>query len=253
MHPPSADRDPASPPLPDTADVASLAGVPGIQLQPEEPTVATWRADSVPGLLKRIRAFAGRISGRPIIVAVDGRGGSGKSALTDRLLELEPHAGVLHVDDLDWNEPLFDWEELLVRALGELCATGALDLVPPAWPRHGRDGSILIPAGAPIVFVEGTGAGMRAVTGLIDVHLWVQTDYSIAERRGIGRDIEEGANGDAKDTVEFWHSWQAAERRFFAEDRPWERAHLIVCGQALPGIAPEDLAWAPGPLTAPED
>lgn len=98
--------------------------------------------------------------------------------------------------------------------------------------------------------VEGTGAGMRAVTDLLDRHVWVQSDDDVAETRGIVRDTEEGVNGDAEETVAFWHYWMDVERRFFSADKPWLRADVIVSGEALPGLLPGETAWAQGPLPA---
>lgn len=99
------------------------------------------------------------------------------------------------------------------------------------------------------MIVEGTGSGMRAVADLVDVHIWMQTDDDVAERRGIARDTRDGTNGDAEESVRFWHWWMSGERPFFAADRPWERARFIVSGQALPGLADGEIAWADGPLT----
>ena len=56
-------------------------------------------------------------------------------------------------------------------------------------------------------------------------------------------------NGDVEESVCFWHWWMSGERPFFAADRPWERARFIVSGQALPGLADGEIAWADGPLT----
>ena len=80
------------------------------------------------------------------------------------------------------------------------------------------------------VIVEGTGAGLQAIRGLIDLHVWVQTGDDVTEHRDISRDIAEGTNGNAEESVRFWHAWMAAERPFFAADRPWERADMIVSG-----------------------
>ena len=79
-------------------------------------------------------------------------------------------------------------------------------------------------------------------------HVWVQTGDDVAERRGISRDIEEGVNGDAEESVRFWHWWMAGERTFFTKDRPWERADVIVSGDAPAGVEPGEIAWIPGPL-----
>ena len=220
-------------------------------LQPEEPPVPDWYASDERAFADHVLAVLSRVAhptGRPGIIAVDGRSGSGKTTVTSRLTSVVPDAQVLHIDDLDWNEPLFGWDHLLVSALGELRRNGSLDFTPPAWPRHGREGSIAVAAGAPFVVVEGTGAGMRAVADLIDVCIWVQTDDDAAEERGIRRDTEEGTNGDAEESVRFWHWWMAGERAFFAADRPWERAHLIVSGERLPGLGDNEIAWAEGPI-----
>ena len=50
--------------------------------------------------------------------------------------------------------------------------------------------------------------------------------------------------------MRFWHWWMAGERLFFAKDRPWRRADLIVSGDAPAGVEQGEIAWAPGPLLA---
>jgi len=80
------------------------------------------------------------------------------------------------------------------------------------------------------VIVEGVGAGRRELTDLIDVLVWVQSDYAEAERLGIARDIASGVNGDAEAAVEFWHTWMAVEVPFLERDRPWQRATIITAG-----------------------
>ena len=221
-----------------------------IELQPEEPAVTQWRVSATDELVAHLLSLVGTPQGRPAIIAVDGRGGSGKTTLTTALTAAVPGAQAFHLDDLIWNEPLYDWDQLYVDTLTQLRRAGSLDLVPDKWREHGREGSIRIPAGSPLVLVEGTGAGLAAVRSLIDAHVWVQTGDDVAERRGIKRDIAEGVNGDAEESVRFWHWWMAGERLFFAKDRPWRRADVIVSGDAPAGVEPGEIAWAPGPLLA---
>ena len=221
-----------------------------IQLQPEEPAVTQWQVSATDDLVAHLLSLVGTPQGRPAIIAVDGRGGSGKTTLTTALAAAVPGAQAFHLDDLIWNEPLYDWDQLYVDTLTQLRRAGSLDLVPDKWREHGREGSIRIPAGSPLVLVEGTGAGLAAVRSLIDAHVWVQTGDDVAERRGIKRDIAEGVNGDAEESVRFWHWWMAGERPFFAKDRPWRRADVIVSGDAPTGVGPGEFAWTPGPLLA---
>ena len=221
-----------------------------IELQPEEPAVLQWQVSATDELVAHLLSLVGTPQGRPAIIAVDGRGGSGKTTLTTALAAAVPGAQTFHLDDLIWNEPLYDWDQLYVDTLTQLRRAGSLDLVPDKWREHGREGSIRIPAGSPLVLVEGTGAGLAAVRSLIDAHVWVQTGDDVAERRGIKRDIAEGVNGDAEESVRFWHWWMAGERPFFAKDRPWQRADVIVSGDAPTGVGPGEIAWTPGPLLA---
>jgi len=224
-----------------------------ITLQPCEPAVAAWGITTPDELLQRIRILTGTPQRRPAVVAVDGRSGSGKTTLATRLQALEQGAAILHVDDLSWNEPLCGWDEVLRQALRQLQGTGELDFTPPAWQRHGRAGSLRIPAGTPMVIVEGTGSGMRAVADLVDAHLWVQTDENTAEERGIGRDIRAGTNGNEVESIAFWKAWMRAERPFFAADKPWERADMIVSGEAFPELTEGEIAWVDGPLSGPRE
>ncbi|WP_250445651.1 hypothetical protein [Actinotalea sp. C106] len=119
---------------------------------------------------------------------------------------------------------------------------------PPAWAQHARDGTIEVPAGLDLVVVEGVGASQRELGDLIDATVWVQSDLAVAEERGIARDISQGVNGDAEETVAFWHEWMAQELRFLQAQRPWERACVVVAGTTPIPLLDGQVAIAPGPL-----
>ena len=85
---------------------------------------------------------------------------------------------------------------LLARVLEPLHRGEPVQFRPPAWARHGRQGAIEVPAGLDLVIVEGTGGSQREVAALVDTAIWVQADFTEAERRGIERDVMEGVNGD---------------------------------------------------------
>lgn len=194
-----------------------------------EPAAGPWRAVEMTELAAIVFAAAGEAHRRPLIVAVDGRSASGKSTLAHLLAGAVPGSTIVHADDLAWHEPFFAWGHLLRDGvLMPLHRGEAVQFRPPAWDEHGRSGLIQVPADASVLIVEGVGASQRAVTSLIDVSIWVQSDFAEAERRGIERDIASGENGDREQTIAFWHEWMGHELRFLADDRPWERADLIV-------------------------
>jgi len=196
-----------------------LVRIPGrmgrVELPDGEPPFGPWHevpATELPGLL-----------GNPRVLAVDGRSGSGKSTLVGRLVAAVPGAAAVHTDDIAWHHDFFDWADLLAGGVLRPWRSGAdVAYVPPGWAARGRAGAIEVPAAASLLVVEGVGAARRALAPLLDAAVWVQTDRRVGLYRGIARD------GEAHRA--FWDEWEARERPFLAEDRPWERADLVVSG-----------------------
>jgi hypothetical protein len=190
-----------------------------------EPLAAPWRARPSRAFVAEVVAVAGTHVGRPAIIAVDGRQGSGKTTVAGRLAALTPGTAVVHSDDVAWWEAFFDWEQLMITGVLEPVRRGeAVDFRPPAWEARGRQGSIVVPSGAPLVVLEGVGTSRRSLMPYIDGAIWVQSDLAESRRRGLERD------GDKQSDVDLWDEWENEEQPFLAEDRPWERAAAIVCG-----------------------
>lgn len=103
---------------------------------------------------------------------------------------------------------------------------GAVSFQPPRWAEHGREGSIQVPAGCPLLIVEGVGAGRREAAHLIDALVWVQSDETEAERRSLAR---VGKLGESP-TIGHLREWMAEEVPFVTAQRTWERADVIICG-----------------------
>jgi len=219
-----------------------------MSLPPGEPAATAWRAMDRAGLVDLLRRAAGPPTTRPRVVAVDGRSAAGKSTLATWLHDAVPASAVVHTDDLAWNEPFFRWGHLLRQVLEPLHRGEAVRLRPPAWREHGRPGAIHLPAGLELVVVEGVGASQREHADLVDATVWVQSDAGEAERRGIARDVEQGVNGDHQQAVAFWHEWMSHELPFLQQQRPWERAALVVAGTAVLPLEPGQVAVAAGPL-----
>lgn len=97
-----------------------------------------------------------------------------------------------------------------------------------------------MPAGRPLLVVEGVGVSRRELAGCFALRLWVQSDRVEARRRGIERD---GGPGHEP----FWDDWEAEEVPFLAADRPWERADLVALGTPGTPYGPGGLAVADPP------
>ena len=96
-----------------------------------EPAAGPWRALDTAELVNHVLQVAGQPLGRPQIVAVDGRGASGKSTLAAELKRAVARSAVVHTDDLAWHEPFFAWghllrDEILVTLHRGVCQTNGV-------------------------------------------------------------------------------------------------------------------------------
>lgn len=206
-----------------------------VDLPDGEPGFGPWRARPVAGVLGDV---LGDVLGHdvravrptPLLLAVDGRSGSGKTTVARRILDRVPGAAVVHTDDVAWYHAMFDWSALMADGvLAPLRRGEAVAFRPPPWEARARPGAVTVPAGCPLVVVEGVGIGRRDLAPFFDGLVWVQTDRALAWARGLARD----GGGPVQEA--FWHEWEAAERPFLAAERPWERADAVVAGAtALP-------------------
>lgn len=197
-----------------------------MNLGPGEPAAGPWRVEALADFAAAVTATGGR----PRIVAVDGRGGGGKSSLAERLRAVTPGSVVVHTDDVAWHHSRFGWADLMADGiLLPLRAGQDVSFRPPAWAGRGRDGSIDVPAGATVVFVEGVGASRRELTHLIDTAVWVQSDADEALRRALVRDMARDGT-DLVTARREWDAWEVEEVPFLQADRPWDRARFVVAG-----------------------
>lgn len=155
-----------------------------------------------PGLLERVERRTGRPSeGRPevgappVLVAVDGRSGAGKTDLARAAADLLAGAGhpveVVHLDRLypGWSG--------LARALPRLCD----EVVAPlrsgrpgcyrSWDWHAaRPGPWVEVPLREVVVVEGVGVLASPCAGSFDVRLWLEAPVQVRRARALGRDGE---------------------------------------------------------------
>ena len=172
-----------------------------LQLAREEPEAGPWRVESLTAVIEALmrRGPDRVVSGRPVILAVDGRSNAGKTTLAARIGEAMPGSAVVHTDDIAWEHCRFGWSDLLADGILARVRQGrGVSFRPPRWAEHGRAGSIDVAAGCPLLVIEGDGAGRREVGHLIDALIWVQSDEREVVRRGRARaahaDAIDGAN-----------------------------------------------------------
>ncbi|MBH0779993.1 uridine kinase family protein [Nocardia bovistercoris] len=156
------------------------------------------------------------------LVAIDGHAGSGKTGFAECLAAELGSAPILHLDDIATDDGFFDWfDRLHTGVLVPFAAGVAATHDVYDWTAHGCIGRRAIPA-APVVLIEGVGAGRRAVRLYTVARVWMDTDPEESWRRGRLRD------GPAQ--AEFWDRWIPSELRHFAADPSREHADTLVRG-----------------------
>ncbi|MEU3339707.1 uridine kinase family protein [Streptomyces sp. NPDC002144] len=166
------------------------------------------------------------------LVGVDGHAGSGKSTFAGQLARALGDAPVLHLDDIASHDELFDWTGRLLTQVIEPFRRGETAHYTPYDWRARRFGPPRPLPTAPVVLVEGVGAGRRALRPHLAHLLWMELPHEEAWTRGRQRDGEE--------QLEFWDGWVRAERQHFAEDpsRPFANSLVQQCEkgyEVLPG------------------
>jgi hypothetical protein len=199
-----------------------------MELGPGEPAAGPWLVEPLDVFARSLAEAAGTPVGRPRIIAVDGRGGGGKTALAERLARAMRPAAVVHSDDVAWAHSRFGWDDLMAGGvLQPLYAGDPVHYRPSGWDKDGREGHLDVAAGLSTVIIEGVGVSRRELMPLVDVAVWVQSDFGEAKRRGIRRDKADLGRDDAE-ALRQWDEWEAEEVPFLLGDQPWRRAHFIV-------------------------
>ncbi len=173
-------------------------------------------------LVTAIRDAAG--ARRPVIL-IDGRSGSGKTALAESLTPLLG-AQLLSLDDV-----YPGWGGL--AAASDAVHESVLRARDPGWRRW--DWSTAAPAEwHPIdpdraLIVEGCGALSRANRALATSGIWLELDAEERRRRSSARDH---GRFDL-----YWEPWAAQEDEFIAREHPAELADLVYAQPSSPSCS----------------
>lgn len=201
--------------------------------EPFPPPLRTAPDDRLTALAAELRALAPSC-GPVRLVAVDGHAGSGKTTFSGRLAAALGGAPVVHLDDLATHREPFEWTGRLSEQVLEPLAAGRdAEYRVYDWTLRRFAGTAAVPS-APVVLVEGVGAGRRAVRPWLARVIWMELDAAAARRRGEER--------DGPELAEFWAGWARAESAHFAADpsRPYAATRVDgVTGRIAPGTVGE--------------
>ena len=168
------------------------------------------------------------------LVAIDGRGGAGKSTIARQLRDRLSDARVIGVDDF-WlpksvrpererviAEPGcdYDWQRLRDQVIVLLSEDR-----PARYQRYDWETDALqewhdVAVGGTVI-VEGVFSTRKELASLYDLRIWVDLDEEVCLARGIARD---GGQHD-----ELWREeWMPAYRSYMEQDDPLARSDVIL-------------------------
>jgi len=199
---------------------------------------AVRRFPEVTAATERIRALARTIS--PVVVAVDGRSGTGKSTLSAWMAG-QLGATLVDQDDFyaggtmdDWRrltpcekaDRVIDWHRVRDEVLLPLRAGREARWRPFNWETmEGLAPEPIVAQPAPIVILDGAYSARPELADLIDLSILVTLPDAVRRARLREREGEEYTSA--------WHAiWDEAEDSYFSTIRPPEAFDLVIERQA---------------------
>jgi para-aminobenzoate synthetase len=193
------------------------------------------------------------MSPAPVIIAIDGRSGAGKTTLAIELAaRLREHhkVSLFHLEDIypGWNGLAAGIERYIATVLAPLSRSEPAQWVSWDWNSH-YDGAARTTLPAEIVLVEGVGAAAAAARPFLDAVIWAESPEQDRRGRALARD------GESYEP--YWEQWAGQEQAWLAQDDVPAHADVLVRNNA-DGSAPEEvlqcLQYLPAltPVLAPE-
>lgn len=175
----------------------------------------------------------------PVIIAIDGRSGAGKTTLAIELAaRLRNHhkVSLFHLEDIypGWNGLAAGIERYVSTVLAPLSRGEAATWTSWDWANH-YDGDTRVTLPAEIVIIEGVGAAAADARPLLSAVVWADAPDEVRRTRALDRD---GGTYEP-----FWDLWAAQEDDWLGNDDVPGHADIRVLNQA-DGSAPADVLQA---------
>ena len=195
-------------------------------------------------IFEKVEALRAELA-HPVIVALDGGSGSGKSTISARLAKLT-HIGLIPLDDFyqtqvpesEWPQKtvaerlnsVFEWDRVRREAIGPLVLREPARWRPFDFVRGpGKDGTYSLKdeftevAPAPTVLLEGTYSASPFLRDLVDLAVMVDVPTRVRHERLVAR--EQGGG----DFLAAWHAvWDDVESHYLERVCPPGSFDLVV-------------------------
>ena len=176
---------------------------------------------------------------KKVCIAIDGRGGAGKSTLARKLKENIQNSLII---EFDWFHlpkkhctefERYDYSRLIQEIIIPFQAgSKELSFYKYNWGflsdscQDGLSETATRMPSEDVLIIEGCGTICPALSTYSDLKIWVGTEEEESKRRGIKRDVEEyGLNPEKVNAL--WDEWSIRERRRLIQEMPECLADII--------------------------
>jgi uridine kinase len=160
---------------------------------------------------------------QPVLVAIGGYGGSGKTTLARAIQNQFPNSTIITLDDFAVPDGGSDRKRIISQVLLPLSEQRLARYQRFVWQQQSfMDWRELKPEG--LIIVEGVSVLEEDFNSYYDFRIWIDCPLELASERGMARDrILYGSSYDR-----MWEEFWKKEDRDYGKTEPWKRADLVI-------------------------
>jgi uridine kinase len=171
---------------------------------------------------------------KPILIGIEGFGGSGKSTIASKLSKLLGNAFVVNIDDFiikgnitenDWDKQVFDRQRLEEQVLIPASKGEQVQYVKLVWSTNSLSEPITVPSIGYLI-VEGISSYHPSIAHYYDYKVWVDTPIEVAKARGKQRDA-------GNENEQHWDLWAGNDLAYQQNYHPEQAADFIVKNEGI--------------------
>jgi uridine kinase len=164
----------------------------------------------------------------PVLIGVEGFGGSGKTTFATKLCEVLGSAYVVNIDGFivkekitepSWDKGGFDRQRLEKQVLLTATTQQSVQYQELIWETNKLSAPKVVPS-VDYLIVEGISCYHPDIAHYYDFKIWVDTPIKLAKQRGRARD---GSNENAQ----YWDLWAENDIAYQAKYHPEQQADFI--------------------------
>ncbi len=165
----------------------------------------------------------------PILIAIEGFGGAGKSTIANKLAEILGSAFVISIDDFivkekltesSWDKGSFDRARLEQQVLIPITNGRPASYQKLLWQTNQLSNPVPVPD-VDFLIIEGISTYHPDIKNYYDYKIWVETPIDLANERGHARD-------GSSENAQHWELWSQNDLNYQQKHHPELVADFVV-------------------------